>query len=65
MGSRLGSGANVEYITAAKNNALDGADWLLDREAGLRASAPLPLQLLVADLYGTVGFLAITAVDYV
>merc|ERR1711884_711246 len=58
MGSRIGSGANVGYVTAVENNEIDGADWLTDREVGLRSSAPLPLQLLVVLLYLIVGFLA-------
>ena len=62
IGSRLGSGANGGYLTAVENSAVDGDDWLLDWEAGLRAFAPIQLQLLVAGLYGTVGLLAMTAV---
>ena len=62
MGLLLGSVTNIGYATAAENDAVDGANWLLDREAGLRASDPLLLQLLIAGLYGTVGLLAMTAV---
>ena len=47
---------------AVENNAVDGADWLSDREAGLRATAPLLLQLLVTGLYGTVDLVAMIAV---
>ena len=65
MGSRLGSVANVGYVTAVENDAVNGANWLSDREAGLRASAPLQLQLLIAGRYGTVDLLAMTAVDSV
>ena len=60
MGSPLGSGVNIEYVTAVENNAVNGANWLSDRKTKLRASTPLPLQLLVAGLYGTVGVLAMT-----
>ena len=65
MRLRLGSGSNVGYVTAVENNAVNGADWLSDREAGLRATVPLLLQLLVTGLYGTVGLLAMTAEDSV
>ena len=55
MGSRIGTGANVGYITEVSD---EDSDWLKDREAGLRSSAPLFLQLGVLFFYGLVGFLA-------
>lgn len=62
LGSRIGSGANVGYTTAVANSETD-TDWLSDREAGLRSSPPLPLQLLVALAYGLVGVLVMTVTD--
>ena len=70
MGSRLGSGANVGYVTEIGNSDDDGnaaaageSDWLSDREAGLRSSAPLPLQLVVAVFYAIVGLVAMALLD--
>lgn len=54
MGSRIGTGANVGYITDVTD---EDSDWLKDREAGLRSSAPLVLQLGVLFFYGLVGVL--------
>jgi len=65
MGSRIGSGANVGYVTAVENDDIEGADWLSDRKAGLRSSAPLPLQVFVAALYAVVGLLAMAVTDSV
>lgn len=62
MGSRIGSGANVGYATAALEND-DQGDWLSDREAGLRSSAPLFLRLGVAVLYGIFGLLAMALAE--
>ena len=59
MGSRIGSGANVGYSMADFENENDN-DWLSDREAGLRSSAPFPLQLAVAAFYGLLGVIAMT-----
>ena len=55
MGSRIGSGANVGYVTEVDENE---TDWLKDREAGLRSSAPIVLQLGVLLAYILVGALA-------
>lgn len=63
MGSRIGSGANAAYVVAVENEEVEGADWLSDREAGLRSSAPVPLRVLVAALYAPVGVLAMSATD--
>ncbi len=65
MGSRIGSGANVGYAVAVENNEVEGADWLSDREAGLRSSAPFPLQFSVAVLYIAFGILAMSITESV
>lgn len=67
MGSRIGSGANAGFAAAGAVAGDDEAavedgpsDWLSDRAAGLRSSAPLPLRLAVVLIYGIVGALAMT-----
>ena len=51
MGTRMGSGANADYVVSIPENG----DWLDDRSAGLRSSAPFPIQLSVLLLYSLVG----------
>ena len=79
MGSRLGSGANVGYTTttttmaAADTSNTDTTTavdttttppaWLVDRDDGLRSSAPVSIQVLVILLYGFVGCLLANIFD--
>ncbi len=60
MGSRIGSGANVGYITQVDD---EDADWLTDREAGLRSSAPFGLQIAVVLVYAIFGALAMAVTE--
>ena len=72
MGSRLGSGANIGYTTTTTTAAADTSNtntttavdttttppaWLVDRDDGLRSSAPVSIQVLVLLLYGFAGSL--------
>ncbi|CAJ1923411.1 unnamed protein product [Cylindrotheca closterium] len=54
MGSRVGTGANVGY-TVEGLAKMGGDDWLAQRDAGLSASAPPPLQLAVTLLFVVLG----------
>ena len=56
MGSRVGTGANVGYSVEGLEKIGDD-DWLAQRDAGLSASAPIVLQLVVILMFVVLGVL--------